>query len=51
MESTHGAGARDEGSLNRARAHYRRYLELMGQGRVKEAGEELEKLGRELGGQ
>ncbi len=33
----------------RARAHYIRYLELAGAGRLSEAGEELEKLGQALG--
>jgi uncharacterized membrane protein (UPF0182 family) len=43
------AGTVSEADLRRARDHYQRYLELMGSGRPREAGEELERLGRALG--
>ncbi len=43
------AGLPDAAGLERARGHYRSYLELTGKGRTREAGEELERLGRELG--
>jgi uncharacterized membrane protein (UPF0182 family) len=39
----------DGSGMQRAREHFRRYLELTGSGRTREAGEQLEKLGRELG--
>lgn len=43
------AGTVSESDLRRAREHYQRYMELMGSGRPREAGEELERLGRALG--
>lgn len=39
----------DAAGWQAARDHYRRYLELMGQGKVEEAGRELERLGHLLG--
>ena len=44
-----GAPVVDEDGLRRAREHYARYVKLAGEGRLAEAGEELELLGRSLG--
>lgn len=39
----------DAADLEAARAHYRRYLELAGNGRLEEAGKELQRIGELLG--